>query len=62
MSVFENSKEERYVLYPIKYDQIWQQYKNAVATFWTPEEIDLSKDMNDWNSLNDNERMFIKNI
>lgn len=62
MSVFENSKKERYVLYPIKYDQIWQQYKNAVATFWTPEEIDLSKDMNDWNSLNDNERMFIKNI
>ena len=62
MSVFENSKKERYVLYPIKYDQIWQQYKNAFATFWTPEEIDLSKDMNDWNSLNDNERMFIKNI
>ena len=62
MSVFENSKKERYVLYPIKYDQIWQQYKNAVATFWTPEEIDLGKDMNDWNSLNDNERMFIKNI
>ena len=30
--------------------------------FWTPEEIDLSKDMKDWEKLSDNERHFIKNI
>jgi ribonucleoside-diphosphate reductase beta chain len=59
---FSENKENRYVIFPIKYDKIWSQYKNAVATFWTPEEIDMSKDLNDWESLNDNEKMFIKNI
>jgi|TARA_R110000851_G_scaffold327250_1_gene496547 ribonucleotide reductase beta subunit family protein with ferritin-like domain len=52
----------RYVLFPIKYDKIWKSYKNAVATFWTAEEIDLSKDLNDWNKLNKDEKYFIKNI
>ena len=37
--------------------QIWQMYKKAEASFWTAEEMDLSKDMHDWdNRLNDNER------
>jgi len=59
---FSENKENRYVIFPIKYNEIWRQYKNAVATFWTPEEIDLSKDLDDWNKLNDNEKLFIKNI
>src|ERR1700733_2944420 len=38
-------------------------YKKAEASFWTAEEIDLSKDMSDWNSrLNDDERYFISRI
>lgn len=53
----------RFVLFPIKYPDIYKKYKDAVSTFWTPEEIDLSKDLNDWNhKLNDNEKYFIKNI
>ena len=59
---FSENKKNRYVIFPIKYNEIWRQYKNAVATFWTPEEIDLSKDLDDWNKLNDNEKLFIKNI
>ena len=52
----------RFVIFPIKYHDIWTQYKKAVASFWTAEEIDLSKDFEQWEKLTDNERYFIKNI
>ena len=55
-------QKNRYVIFPIQHNEIWKQYKNAVATFWTPEEIDLSKDANDWDRLNDNEKHFVKNV
>ncbi|KAF1981276.1 hypothetical protein K402DRAFT_398709 [Aulographum hederae CBS 113979] len=54
---------QRFVLFPIKYHEIWQMYKKAEASFWTAEEIDLSKDLHDWNKrLNDDERFFISHI
>jgi len=53
----------RYVIFPIKYDEIWKHYKRAVSCFWTPEEIDFSKDRTHWvDKLNDDERYFIENI
>ncbi|CEL03311.1 Putative Ribonucleoside-diphosphate reductase small chain [Aspergillus calidoustus] len=53
----------RFVLFPIKYHEIWQMYKKAEASFWTAEEIDLSKDLHDWNNrLNDDERYFISRV
>ena len=52
----------RFVIFPIKYHDIWKLYKKALATFWTTEEIELSKDINDWNKLEDDEKFFIKNI
>lgn len=53
----------RFVLFPIKYHEVWQMYKKAEASFWTAEEIDLSKDTGDWNDkLNDKERFFISRI
>jgi ribonucleotide reductase beta subunit family protein with ferritin-like domain len=55
-------ENNRLVTFPIKYDIIWKKYKEAVASFWTPEEIDLSKDINDWEKLTFNEKYFIKNI
>jgi len=54
--------KNRFVLFPIKYNDIYEEYKKAESTFWTTNEIDLSKDMNDWNKLNNNEKYFIKNI
>lgn len=54
--------DERFVIFPIRHPDIWEKYKQHMAVFWTPEEIDLSKDMTDWEKLNDNERHFIKNI
>lgn len=53
----------RFVLFPIRYHEIWQMYKKAEASFWTAEEIDLSKDLHDWdNKLNGNERHFISHV
>ena len=53
------SNPSRFVLFPIKHDEIWRMYKKAVACFWTVEEVDLGVDMNDWEKLSDNERHFI---
>ena len=50
------------MIFPIQHPDIWAKYKQHQAVHWTPEEIDLSKDMKDWEKLNDNERHFIKNI
>lgn len=52
----------RFVLFPIEYDEIWKMYKTAEASFWTTEEIDLAQDLVDWKNLNDNERHFIKHV
>ncbi|CAK9440325.1 uncharacterized protein LODBEIA_P44250 [Lodderomyces beijingensis] len=55
--------KRRFVMFPIRYHEIWQFYKKAEASFWTAEEIDLSKDLSDWkNRLNDDERFFISRI
>ena len=54
-----NENKDRFVLFPIEHDDIWQYYKKAEASFWTAEEIDLSQDLKDWAELNDGERHFI---
>lgn len=53
----------RFVLFPIKYSDIWQFYKKAEASFWTAEEVDLSKDIVHWEQkLTDDERFFISRV
>jgi ribonucleotide reductase beta subunit family protein with ferritin-like domain len=52
----------RHVIFPIEHADLWAKYKQHMSVFWIPEEIDLSKDMNDWVKLTDNERHFIKHI
>ncbi len=55
--------KDRFVLFPIKHNDIWQMYKQAEASFWTAEEIDLGSDMVDWdNKLNNDEKHFIKHV
>ncbi len=49
-------------LFPIQYPDIWTMYKKAVASFWTTEEVDLSKDQKDWATLKDSEKHFIKHV
>lgn len=52
----------RFVIFPIQHDDIWQFYKKAEASIWTAEEIDLSQDLKDWANLNEGEQHFIKHI
>ncbi|MFN8438721.1 MAG: ribonucleoside-diphosphate reductase small subunit [Cytophagales bacterium] len=54
--------KDRFVLFPIQYNDIWEMYKKAEASFWTAEEIDLSADLKDWEKLNDGERHFISHV
>ena len=54
--------KDRFVLFPIQHNEIWQMYKKAEASFWTAEEIDLSHDQKDWERLNDGERHFVKHV
>jgi ribonucleotide reductase beta subunit family protein with ferritin-like domain len=58
-----SEEEKRYVIFPIKYDEVWKMYKKAEANFWTAEEIDLSKDLNDFNDkMNEDEKYFVENV
>ncbi|XP_019864914.1 ribonucleoside-diphosphate reductase subunit M2 [Aethina tumida] len=52
----------RFVIFPIQYPDIWAKYKEAEASFWTTEEVDLSKDLDHWVKLTDNERHFISHV
>ena len=54
--------ESRYVMFPIKDQTIWNMYKKQIDCFWRAEEIDLSKDYNDWNTLSQDEKYFISMI
>jgi ribonucleoside-diphosphate reductase subunit M2 len=54
--------DKRFVMFPIQYNDIWEMYKKQVDCFWRAEEIDLSKDLNDWKTLTNDEQHFIKMI
>ena len=54
--------DNRFVMFPIKYQDIWEMYKKQVDCFWRAEEIDLSKDLINWESLNREEKYFISMI
>jgi ribonucleoside-diphosphate reductase subunit M2 len=54
--------ENRYVMFPIEHNDIWEMYKKQVDSFWRAEEIDLSKDYNHWVNLTEEERHFISTI
>ncbi|KAH3698606.1 ribonucleoside-diphosphate reductase small chain-like [Dreissena polymorpha] len=52
----------RFVILPLQYHDIWQMYKKAEASFWTAEEVDLSKDLAHWDALKEDERHFISHV
>ena len=52
----------RFVIFPIEHNDIWEYYKQHQAAFWTAEEVDLTNDIRDWENLTDNEQYFVKNV
>ncbi|MCG9911465.1 MAG: ribonucleotide-diphosphate reductase subunit beta [Flavobacteriales bacterium] len=60
--ILEENKD-RFVLYPIKHNDIWDYYKKAEASFWTAQEIDMVQDVTDWSAkLTEDERHFVKHV
>ena len=53
---------DRYVMFPIKDAEIWALYKKQVDSFWRAEEVDVSKDLRDWQNLTSNERQFVLKV
>jgi len=67
MPLYENESlltpdDSRFVMFPIKDNDIWDMYKKAEDSFWRVQEVDLSKDITDWNKLEQNEKYFISMI
>jgi ribonucleoside-diphosphate reductase beta chain len=63
MEAILKENKNRFVLFPIEHQDIWNHYLDQKAAMWTAEEIDLSKDISHWETkLTENERYFIKNI
>ena len=54
--------DKRFVMFPIKDQVIWEMYKKQVDCFWRAEEVDLTKDLGDWEKLSKDERYFISSI
>ena len=54
--------DNRYVMFPIKSQSIWDMYKKALESFWRCEEVDLTKDLKHWETLTPNEKHFISHI
>jgi ribonucleotide reductase beta subunit family protein with ferritin-like domain len=54
---------QRFVVFPVKHPDLWEHYLHQQASYWTPKEVDFSKDRDQWNNLlNDDERKFVKCI
>ncbi|MED6155369.1 Ribonucleoside-diphosphate reductase small chain A [Stylosanthes scabra] len=53
---------QRFCMFPIRHNQLWQMYKKAEASFWTAEEVDLSYDVQHWETLSDSEKHFITHV
>lgn len=54
--------KNRFVLFPIKYSNIWAMYKKAEASFWTAEELDLERDLVDFKKLTKDEKHFLMTV
>ena len=52
----------KYSLFPIQHQDVYEMYKQAVASYWVVEEVDLSKDKADYDRLSSAEQNFVKHV
>ena len=57
-----HATDDRFVMFPVQYADVWDLYKKQVDCFWRAEEVDLSKDLVDWAKLNKDEQQFISMV
>jgi ribonucleoside-diphosphate reductase subunit M2 len=54
--------DNRFVMFPIKYPDIWAMYKKQMDCFWRAEEINFAQDLSDWEKLSQEEKHFISMV
>jgi ribonucleotide reductase beta subunit family protein with ferritin-like domain len=54
--------KNKYVMFPIKYPDIYEMYKKAASAYWLPDEINFQQDLIDIDKLSENEKHFINHI
>ncbi|KAJ0981544.1 hypothetical protein J5N97_009799 [Dioscorea zingiberensis] len=57
-----SESSQRFCMFPIRYRELWEMYKKAEASFWTAEEVDLSYDVQHWETLSESEKHFISHV
>uniref|UniRef100_A0A6C0KCD6 Uncharacterized protein n=1 Tax=viral metagenome TaxID=1070528 RepID=A0A6C0KCD6_9ZZZZ len=57
-----SEKSRRFTLFPIKYPNLWDCYEKQLALFWTAKEVDFSKDLEDFETLSQNEQHYLKRV
>ncbi|KAK9060584.1 hypothetical protein SSX86_021290 [Deinandra increscens subsp. villosa] len=57
-----SEQNQRFCMFPVRYNQLWEMYKKSQASFWTAEEVDLSLDVQQWQNLTESEKQFISHI
>ncbi|XP_022722907.1 ribonucleoside-diphosphate reductase small chain A-like isoform X3 [Durio zibethinus] len=55
-------QNQRFCMFPITHQPLWEMYKKAEASFWTAEEVDLSQDVQQWEMLSNSEKHFISHV
>ena len=53
---------ERFVIFPIRYPDIWNLFQTQRKAIWSESEIDLVEDVKQWKTLTKNEQFFIKRV
>jgi ribonucleoside-diphosphate reductase beta chain len=54
--------KDRFVIFPIRYPEIYKLYEDSLSMFWTHHELDLTEDLKDWCKITDNEKHFISYV
>jgi ribonucleotide reductase beta subunit family protein with ferritin-like domain len=54
--------QNKYVMFPITYPDVYEMYKKAISAFWVPDEINFAQDLVDLDKLSDNEKFFINHV
>jgi len=57
-----DEKNSQFTMYPINYQELWNLYQKQLSSFWKPQEIDFSKDYEDFIELNNDEQHYIKRV
>ena len=57
-----NEENSRFTTYPIQHQGLWDLYQKQLSSFWKPQEVDLSKDYEDFMELSADEQHYIKRI